>query len=169
MHVCSCPKVHPPPSSSFHCFIASKVVHLLLPLKPNLFLCPCVFSRMSFCMWVTLKHTVVLPSMSFSLSLSMALSFSVQSVQIELVGYDAGGILISSNLHLDNGRSWEAIPLLSFLSFPLLEPPTPLSCPPFCSCVSANSPHPSSFIVFFGEDGCLERREIKDGEGASWQ
>lgn len=151
--------------SSFHCFIGSKVVHLLLPFKPNLFLCPCVCLYMSVCMSVTLKHTVVL-HLSFSLSLSMALSFSVQSVQIELAGYDASGILISSNLHLDNGRSWEATFLLFFLSFPLLELPIPLSCPPFCFCVYVTAPNLPPLLCFW-EEGCLERQEIKDGVGAS--
>ena len=158
MCVCVCVCVLLPPS-----FIGSKVVHLLLPLKLNLFLCPCVCLCMSVCMWVTLKHTVVLHlclslclsvwlslSLSLCLSVWLSLSLSVQSVQIELAGYDAGRILISSDLHLDNGSSWEAISLFFFLSFPLLEPPSPLSCPPFCCAVSASSPRPSSFIVFLG-------------------
>lgn len=97
--------------------------------------------------------------MSFSQSLSMALSFPIQSVnQIELAGYDASRILISSNLHLNNGRSWEAISLFFFLSFPLLEPPIPLSCPPFCLCFSANSPHPSFLYCVFGKMGKKENK-----------
>lgn len=103
--------------------------------------------------------------MSFFLSLSMALSFPVQSVQIELAGYDASRILISSNLHLNNGMSWEAISLFFFLSFPLLEPPIPRSCPPFCLCFFANSPLPS--LLRFKEDGCLKKKKRKDREGTS--
>lgn len=87
----------------------------------------CVSACLS--VWQSLLNTLLFSICVFiSVSQYGSLSFSVQSVQIELACYDASGILISSNLHLDNGRSWEAISLLFFLSFPLLEPPIPPSC-----------------------------------------
>ena len=58
--VCSCSKVHPPPSSSFHGYIGAKVLCLLPPLKPNLFLCPCVlFCFACLCVCESLLNTLL--------------------------------------------------------------------------------------------------------------
>lgn len=67
-----------------------------------------------------------------SLSLRTSSCFSVHSQQIELAGYDAGGILISSDLHPDNRWCWDAISLCFF----------PLFCPSFLSSFLCQGPPP---------------------------
>ncbi len=116
----------------------------------------CVSACLSVCH--SLLNTLLFSICVFlSVSQYGSLSFSVQSVQIELACYDASGILISSNLHLDNGRSWEAISLLFFLSFPLLEPPIPLSC----ACASVSLPTTPTLLLYcvFGKMGVLRDRK----------
>lgn len=120
---------------------------------------------MSVSMWVTLKHAAVLhPCLLLCLSVWLS-SLSVQSVQIELAGYDAAGILISSYLHGDNGRSWEAISLLFFLISPPWTPWFLFLVIPSASESLPAAPTPPPSLCFWG-DGCLKSRGYK---GSEWE
>lgn len=157
MSVYAC-ALKPPPA-----FIGPKVGAFVSPTRAKSppFVSLCVFACLPVC--ESLLNTLLFLISVFPFCLSVCPPcppFPVQTVQIELAAYDASGILISSNLHLNNGRSWEAISLSSCLSFPLLEPPIPLSCPPLCLLLPCQCPpSPPSLIVYLGRWVSWEKGE----------
>lgn len=106
-------------------------------LLPDLSHCS-FFPLRSASTWVTLK-----PALFLHLYLPLCLSVSLLlvpflSMQIELASSDAGRMLISSNLHPNNGRSREPIHL--FFS-PLIHPPWTLDSS-LSSSLSVSAFHP---------------------------
>lgn len=141
-----------PFSKSTGLLFVFKVVHLL----PDLSRCPFFFSP-SFLLPVRqhMSHSIT-GFISSSLSSSPLPLFPFLPMQSELAAYDAGRILISSNLHPNNG--WSREPIHLFFSPRPYPPWTPDSSLSSSLSISVSPPTAHITLLCFSAGGCLWKR-----------